>query len=71
MDLNLTLALTAASAALAVFCGWRGAQPPNFARGPRLAPWRLLMVTLGAVALLLLVHAVNLLGVSTGRGAAQ
>ena len=67
MTLNLTVALCAALVAIAVFAGWRGARPPDFAKGPRLAPWRLIMVTSAALALFLLVHIVNLLGVTTGR----
>lgn len=67
MNLTLSVALCAALLALAAFAGWRGARPPNFAKGPRLAPWRFIMVTAAALALFLLVHIVNLLGVTTGR----
>lgn len=67
MDLPLTLSLAAGFLALAVFAGWRGARPPNFAKGPRMAPWRFIMVTASTAALFLVVHAVNLLGVKTGR----
>jgi hypothetical protein len=67
MDLRLTLALAAGALAIAVFSGWMGAKPPNPHKGPRLIPHRLIMVTATAILLLLLVHAVNLLGVRTGR----
>jgi len=67
MTLTLSAVLCAALLALAAFAGWRGARPPNFAKGPRLAPWRFIMVTASALALFLLVHIVNLLGVTTGR----
>lgn len=67
MDLALTLAALAGLLALGVFAGWRGAQPPNLLKGPRMIPWRLIMVTSAAMALLVLVHLVNLMGVSTGR----
>lgn len=67
MDLNLTLGLTAAFLAVAVFAGWRGARPPDFLKGPRLIPWRFIMVTAAAGLLVLVVHLVNLLGVKTGR----
>jgi hypothetical protein len=67
MPLSLTLALTAAFLALAAFAGWRGARPPNFAKGPRMAPWRFIMLLAAAAAVFLTVHLVNLLGVSTGR----
>jgi hypothetical protein len=53
------LTLAAACAAVAVLCGWRGAQPPDPLRGPRLIPWRFLMVLAGAGAVLLLVSAVR------------
>lgn len=67
MTLPITLSLLALLAVVAVFAGWRGSKPPDVLRGPRMTPWRLIMVTSAAVALMLLVHAVNLLGVKTGR----
>ena len=67
MTLPITLLLLATLSAVALFCGWRGAQPPDVARGPRLTPYRLIMVTAAALMLILLVHVVNLLGVNTGR----
>mgnify|MGYP000181462506 CR=1 FL=1 len=48
MDLPLTLGLTATFLAVAVFSGWRGARPPDFLKGPRLIPWRFIMVTASA-----------------------
>jgi hypothetical protein len=53
MDAGHLLALAAAFAALAVFAGWRGARPPNPMKGPRMIPWRLIMVTSAAAAILL------------------
>jgi hypothetical protein len=67
MPLPLTLALAAAFLALAAFAGWRGARPPDFAKGPRMAPWRFIMLMAAAAAVFLTVHLVNLLGVNTGR----
>jgi hypothetical protein len=67
MGLHLTLALTAACAAVAALCGWRGARAPDLRRGPRLIPWRALMMLAAAFALLFLVHLVNLVGLTTGR----
>lgn len=63
----ITLAATAFFAALAVFAGWRGARPPDLARGVRMIPWRPIMVFSAAGVLLMLVHAVNLMGFHTGR----
>ncbi len=62
MSLTLTLILLAASLASAVFAGWRGALPPNVVKGPRMAPWRFLMLLGGALAVLLLIHVGTLLG---------
>jgi len=66
MDWPATLALVGAVAAFAAFCGWRGARPPDLVRGPRMIPWRLLMVLSFFVLLLLLVHLANLAGFTTG-----
>ena len=67
MSLSMTAGLLVAALGLTAFCGWRGARAPDIHKGPRLAPWRFLMITFAALALLLLVHLVNLLGVTTGR----
>jgi hypothetical protein len=67
MGLHLTLALAAACAAAAALCGWRGARAPDPRRGPRLIPWRALMMLTAAFAMLFVVHLVNLLGMTTGR----
>jgi hypothetical protein len=66
MDLTATLTLAAACIALAIFAGWRGARPPNPHRGPRMIPWRAIMVGSVALSMPFLVHALNLLGVTTG-----
>lgn len=63
MDLTVTLSLTAACLALAVFAGWRGALPWDPRRGVRMAPWRLIMVLAGAGVFILLIHLGTLLGV--------
>lgn len=67
MDWAATVLSLAASAGLAAFAGWRGARPPDLVRGPRLVPWRLIMVMAAVAALFTLVHIANLLGVETGR----
>lgn len=66
MDVPTTLAALVGSLALTVFAGWRGARPPDFRRGPRMMPWRPLMAAAATAVLLLLVHLVNLFGVTTG-----
>lgn len=67
MDMPLTLTLLGAFAALSVFAGWRGSRPPDFRRGPRMIPWRPLMVASAVGVMLMLVHALNLVGIQTGR----
>lgn len=62
MSWTPTLAAAAATLAVVLFCGWRGAQPPNFRRGPRLFPYRLVMLLGSALFLGLLIHMANLAG---------
>jgi hypothetical protein len=67
MSLPLTLALGAALLGLALLSAWLGARPPNPHKGPRLMPWRFIMVLAACGVFVLVVHLVNLLGVTTGR----
>lgn len=67
MTVQITLAVAIAAAGLAGLFGWLGARPPDPTRGPRMAPWRFLMVLCAAAAMLMLVHLANLFGVTTGR----
>ena len=67
MELVATIILAAVCAAFAVFTGWRGAQPPNLSKDPRLIPWRPLMMAAALAAILALVHAANMVGIETGR----
>ena len=67
MDLSLTLTIGAGLLAVAVFAGWRGARPPNPHRGPRLMPWRLIMLLAATGLLPILIHTASLLGVTPGR----
>lgn len=56
MSLTLTLILLAVGVAVTVFAGWRDAQLPDVAKGPRLVPWRFVMLLGGAFVFLLLMH---------------
>lgn len=67
MDMTLTLVALALAAAVAAGAGWMGARPPNPHLGPRMVPWRVIMVVAVVGGLLMLVHLVNLSGVATGR----
>lgn len=62
MSPSLTLILLAAASAVAVFSGWRGARPPDLSRGPRMVPWRFIMLAAAALAVLLLIHLASTLG---------
>ena len=61
MDWPATLAIGAFALAAAAFCGWRGALPPDLTRGPRLIPWRPLMLLFATAAFLMIVRAGSLL----------
>lgn len=67
MDLPLTLGLAASFLALGLFAAWRGARPPNPLKGPRMIPWRFLMLLSASLTMLMTVHLLNLAGVVTGR----
>ncbi|WP_436356721.1 hypothetical protein [Brevundimonas sp. CEF1] len=56
MSPSLTLTLLAAAIAVAVFSGWHGARPPDLSKGPRMMPWRFIMLVAGALTFLLLIH---------------
>ena len=66
MSLPVTVAALLLILAIGGLCAWRGAAPPNPHRGPRLVPWRFLMVLCGAIAMYLAAHLLNLMGVATG-----
>jgi hypothetical protein len=54
MDATTAIAVGLACAAVAAFAGWRGARPPDLRRGPRLIPWRGIMVFTAAAAVVTL-----------------
>ena len=62
MSLTTTLILLALTLAVMVFTGWRGARPPDPLKGPRMMPWRFLMLLSAAMATLLLIHVGTLMG---------
>ena len=64
MDLIVTSALLAACVILAGFFGWMGARPVNISRGPRLIPYRLLMLLMAAGIMILVTHEASLLGLA-------
>jgi hypothetical protein len=60
MDVPLTASLAAAALAMTLFFGWRGAQPSEPGRAPRLVPWRWLMLLSFVAMVAMLVHLVAL-----------
>jgi len=67
MSLGLTLILLAIAVAVTALAGWRGALPPSLIHGPRMMPWRFLMLLSGALAFLLLIHLAALMGIGPRR----
>lgn len=60
-DKPLTLVFAAVAACVAVFAGWRGALPSQPVKGPRMIPWRWIMLLATAAGILLLVHYLQLI----------
>ncbi len=63
----LTLASACVGAGAVVLAAWRHGRPPDPLRGPRLIPWVWVMLIGATWVLVMLVHALNLLGIHTGR----
>lgn len=66
MGWTVTLSLLCGAVALYAFAGWRRAQPPIPTR-VRMIPWLAVQALAAASLLMLIVHAVNLAGMHTGR----
>lgn len=62
MSWTVTLIFAAVALLVAVVCGWRAAQAPNPHRGPRLFPYRLVMVLSAALLFVLVVHMAGMAG---------
>jgi hypothetical protein len=63
MTMDATLILLAALASLTAFAGWRGARPPNLVKGPRMIPWRPLMIVFATGTVVTGAHLAALLAV--------
>ena len=64
MDLIPTSIILAVCVVIAAFASWRASQPAGLK--PRLIPWQIIVIVAGAGALYMIVHLVNMMGVSTG-----
>ena len=67
MTIATSFSLGLALAALGVFAGWRGARPPNPLKGPRMIPWRFIMLLAAAGALILVFSAARMAGFNPRR----
>jgi hypothetical protein len=62
MDAIITLALIAVAIGLAALFGWLGGRPANPLKGPRMVPYRLLMILCAAAVLVLVTHLAGVAG---------
>ena len=66
VDLTTTLILFCGSLAMFGFASWRANRPAAFGK-IRMIPWTTLIIVFAVIAILMLVHLVNLAGFKTGR----
>ncbi len=71
MDWTITLGLMTLFAGAGLVCGWLGARPPNFARGPRLIPYRFLMMLAAFGFIVTAAYALSLAGIKGGGNRTQ
>jgi hypothetical protein len=64
LDLIPTVILLGVASALAIFCGYMGQRPMDLKRGPRMVPWRFLMLMMVLGALLMAIHLRSLFGLA-------
>jgi len=67
MNAGTLFALGLGLAGLAGFAGWRGARPPNLMKGPRMIPWRPIMVLAATLAILCVASAERMIGIAPLR----
>ena len=61
MEMNESLIVLGAAVALTGLFGWLGARPWDLRKGPRMIPWRFLMMLSAIFAALMLAHLSTLL----------
>ena len=68
MEWNITLSFIGVSLAATVLSAWQSGRPRKDSVNARWIPWRFVVLVSGAILLLAVVHAINLMGIETGRG---
>ena len=63
MNAGTLFAIGIGLAGRAGFAGWRGARPPNLMKGPRMIPWRPIMVLAATAAVLCVAMAEQMIGI--------
>ena len=63
MSLQSTILVLALAVVAAAFCGWRGARKWTVVEGPRMVPWRFLMLLAFALALVMARQVLELSGI--------
>jgi len=65
LNLSLTVILTIVCGLFTALFGYMGGRPMNPHKGPRMVPWRFLMLLGFTATLFLIVHLLNLIGIQT------
>jgi hypothetical protein len=68
MEWTITLAIIGASAILTGFAIWKSGRPRKDSLKPSWISWPFMILLGGAVLMLAGVHALNMMGVTTGAG---
>jgi hypothetical protein len=68
MEWTITLSVIGASLGLTLLAVWQSSRPRKDSLRTRWIPWRFVILVGGAVFVLGVVHALNLMGLKTGGG---
>jgi len=68
MELWVTIGVIAFAVLLAAFASWKTGRPVKDTHRARWISWPLVTIFAGALAILAVVHLLNVLGVHTGQG---
>lgn len=68
MEWNVTLSVIGISFVTTLLAVWQSGRPRKDSHRTKWMPWRFVVLAGGALLLLSVVHAVNLMGIETGGG---